>query len=318
MKQIARALDHWSSELYAERYIRTAPYIVSVYLHKLYTSKAEFTPLNGSVNEGVTIAEFERCIAYYRERNFTFINANDLHGNALDRTKKHVQISFDDGYFNNLKALPVLERHGAKATFYITTEPNRNPRYFWWDVLSRERAKEAKQTKAERIAEEIIYYGLTWEEQYARLKDEFGEDTLYGDNEMMRPMTREELVKFSEHPSVTIGNHTTKHQNLELLGDVEALAVIQEASRYLEDAIGKEIRSIAYPYGFHSERIKRIARNAGMLVGQSVLRGVDTVKDMDCMAVKRNQLSGAFSIEDQSRQLHVNYSIFHRLKTRLT
>ncbi|MGV9011301.1 MAG: polysaccharide deacetylase family protein [Flavobacteriales bacterium] len=289
-----------------------------MYLHKLYPSKADFTPLNGSVNEGVTVAEFEQFISYFKKRNFKFIDDLDLISNNLDHTKRNVHVSFDDGYFNNRMALPILERYGAKATFYITTENNRQAKYFWWDVLTRERTKQAKFTKAEQKAEVRFFYDLTWEEQYARLIAEFGEDALYGNNKMMLPMTRDELVDLSKHPCVTIGNHTTKHQNLNLLTDSEVAGAIQDAKDYLESEVGMEVRSIAYPYGFYSDRVVRIAQDAGMQVGQSTVRGVDKLVDIDRMAMKRNQLSGSFQIEDQCRQLQVPFSMFQQLKTQFT
>ncbi|MBK9419590.1 MAG: polysaccharide deacetylase family protein [Flavobacteriales bacterium] len=318
MKQFFRSLNHIASEIYAERYILESPYVISVYLHKLYPTKADFTSLNGSINEGVTIGEFEALISYFRKRSFVFVDGPDLLDKNLDLTKKHIHVSFDDGYFNNHMALPILERHRAKATFYITTEHNRQGKYFWWDVLCRERAKQAKFTMAEQKAEVLCFYDLSWEEQYARLMAEFGEDALYGNNEMMRPMTREELVQFSRHPYVTIGNHTTNHQNLNLLNHLEAKDAIQDGKRYLESEVGKEVSSIAYPYGFYCDRVIRIAKDVGMQVGQSTETGVDKLIGMDRMAMKRNQLSGSYNIEDQCRQLHVNYSIFQQLKARFT
>jgi len=49
-----------------------------------------------------------------------------------------VAVSFDDGYADNLHcALPILDRYGIPATFFLTTEPVRTGREFWWDELER-------------------------------------------------------------------------------------------------------------------------------------------------------------------------------------
>jgi peptidoglycan/xylan/chitin deacetylase (PgdA/CDA1 family) len=45
-------------------------------------------------------------------------------------------ITFDDGYADNLHvAMPLLERHGQRATVFLTTAPIIRQRAFWWDDL---------------------------------------------------------------------------------------------------------------------------------------------------------------------------------------
>ncbi len=53
------------------------------------------------------------------------------------RPGHRVAMTFDDGYADNVtRAFPILRRHGARATFYLTAgwiEERRTP---WWDVLA--------------------------------------------------------------------------------------------------------------------------------------------------------------------------------------
>ncbi len=47
-----------------------------------------------------------------------------------------VALTFDDGYLDNLtQALPLLERYGVPATFFVTTGDAGRDREFWWDRL---------------------------------------------------------------------------------------------------------------------------------------------------------------------------------------
>lgn len=57
-------------------------------------------------------------------------------GRLADRA---IAITFDDGYVDNLAlAAPMLRRHAAPATFYITARgPHAAHREFWWDDLER-------------------------------------------------------------------------------------------------------------------------------------------------------------------------------------
>jgi peptidoglycan/xylan/chitin deacetylase (PgdA/CDA1 family) len=55
-----------------------------------------------------------------------------------DLRNRMVAVTFDDGYADNLHtALPVLERNGIPATFFLTTGVLGGEREFWWDELER-------------------------------------------------------------------------------------------------------------------------------------------------------------------------------------
>ena len=49
-----------------------------------------------------------------------------------------VAITFDDGYYNNTLALPILEEFDVPAAFFICSDNVQQNRCFWWDVLYRE------------------------------------------------------------------------------------------------------------------------------------------------------------------------------------
>ena len=69
---------------------------------------------------------FERQIEFLHRRSYTFLTSEDLvdfMGDNASVGKKAVLITFDDGYLDNLiNAWPILQRYGARATVFLTTE----------------------------------------------------------------------------------------------------------------------------------------------------------------------------------------------------
>lgn len=48
-----------------------------------------------------------------------------------------IAVTFDDGYVDNLSALPILEAHDVPATIFVISSAVGNPKAFWWDLLTR-------------------------------------------------------------------------------------------------------------------------------------------------------------------------------------
>lgn len=45
-------------------------------------------------------------------------------------------VTFDDGYADNLQALPILEAHDVPATIFVISGAVGNPNAFWWELLA--------------------------------------------------------------------------------------------------------------------------------------------------------------------------------------
>jgi peptidoglycan/xylan/chitin deacetylase (PgdA/CDA1 family) len=73
--------------------------------------------------------------------DFTLMSAGDLFSHLAERRRlpeRAVVITLDDGYADvRTSALPVLERHGAPATVFVSTGPMATGRAFWWDEAAR-------------------------------------------------------------------------------------------------------------------------------------------------------------------------------------
>jgi peptidoglycan/xylan/chitin deacetylase (PgdA/CDA1 family) len=100
--------------------------------HRIAADPPPFSPL------AVGPDEFDAQIAWFRARFdlWPLGRVVDwLEGRAALKRDTLV-ITFDDGYADNLTvAVPILERHRAPATFFVSTGPTCRGTQFWWDEL---------------------------------------------------------------------------------------------------------------------------------------------------------------------------------------
>jgi peptidoglycan/xylan/chitin deacetylase (PgdA/CDA1 family) len=69
----------------------------------------------------VTTEQLEEQLGYLARSGFRFIQVRDLLSSA-PLPDRPLILTFDDGYVDNLEhGLPVLRRHGAKATIFVAT-----------------------------------------------------------------------------------------------------------------------------------------------------------------------------------------------------
>lgn len=80
--------------------------------------------------------DFDRQIAAV-VRDFDVVGVTDLDRVLRSGRGRHVMITFDDGYLDNYTdAFPVLKRHRAVATFFVTTGFLDVPQVPWWDEIA--------------------------------------------------------------------------------------------------------------------------------------------------------------------------------------
>jgi peptidoglycan/xylan/chitin deacetylase (PgdA/CDA1 family) len=75
-------------------------------------------------------------------------------------------------------------------------------------------------------------------------------------------MTWDEFRAHAER-GVEIGSHGVSHAHLTRLTDDEVGRELRESKQQIEDELGRPCLELAYPYGEHDERVRRIARGAG-------------------------------------------------------
>jgi peptidoglycan/xylan/chitin deacetylase (PgdA/CDA1 family) len=97
--------------------------------------QASHSPLDRDL-WSATVEDFDRQIATI-VRNFDVVGLGDLERVLRARRGRHVMITFDDGYLDNYtEAFPILKRHRATATFFVTTGFLDVPQVPWWDEIA--------------------------------------------------------------------------------------------------------------------------------------------------------------------------------------
>jgi len=317
MKNAVKGINHYLSEKYVDL-VKYEPYIQTILLHKIYNSREEVTPLNGTVSEGVDKHQFELFIKYFTERNIKFIDETDILQGKLNPKKQYVYLTFDDGYYNNYRCLDILKKYKAKATFYISTDHVKNGKAFWWDSLVHELTKRNRGSEINQFIETM--YQMKWTEQDKFLVDNFGLDALKPNGDIDRPMTVSELEEFAKNECVTIGNHTHYHLNMTNYNNEEITESIKTAELFLNKHTSQEIQSISYPHGFIDEEKVTLVKKLNYKVGITVKPGKNKVSELqnnnNLLLLKRTQLTGFVNMANQCRNLHTNnFSFAAKIKS---
>lgn len=199
-----------------------------------------------------------------------------------------VALTFDDGYRDNVEhAWPVLAKHGAPWTLFVTPGfADRTARLWWLELEEAIRAlprldlalPDGRFTaRAETDAEKTkAFDSLYWRlrngpeaillSAISDLAAQAGIDSATQAERECLPW--ETLRALSGAPGVTIGAHTLTHPRLAKLNVEAARAEIVESRERLEAELGMPIHHFAYPVGDPTSAGPRefaLAREAGFV-----------------------------------------------------
>ena len=138
VQRIIRKADAATANAYLSLF-RERNAVMGFLFHSLFADDREASGNLIHPLQRTTVEQFRRFVEYYRAQEYRFITPADLLA-GLAPDGKYVLITFDDGYFNNTRALPILEELKVPATFFITTENVLRQKCFWWDVHWRKSA----------------------------------------------------------------------------------------------------------------------------------------------------------------------------------
>ena len=231
---------------------------------------------------------------------------------AIERLKKQslpasaACITFDDGYADNYSvALPILQRWGLPATFFVTTSFLDGGR-MWNDTVTEavrrvedeeldltflklgryEVGNNMEKVKTVREINAALKYlpSETRLELVSRL-----DDCIPGEAPNNLMMTSEQ-VRQMRLAGMEIGAHTVTHPILCRLSSAAARQEIMEGKQALEQIIDSSVQLFAYPNGragqdYSYEHVKML-REAGFIAAVSTMIGVSRM-DTDIYQLRR-------------------------------
>jgi peptidoglycan/xylan/chitin deacetylase (PgdA/CDA1 family) len=88
----------------------------------------------------------------------------------------------------------------------------------------------------------------------------------YPDDRSTKIMTWKQ-IKHLDSLNVEIGSHTLSHQHLPNISNIELRKELYDSKAKIEDILGKQVNTIAYPYGEFDRRVIDFSRDAGYTSG---------------------------------------------------
>lgn len=97
--------------------------------------------------------------------------------------------------------------------------------------------------------------------------------------ETTRPMlTWEQLAEISTS-RIECGAHSHSHPQLDILSRAAARDEIVRSKRILEDRLGREILSFAYPFGYYTDQVRQLVQEAGYTSACAVKHAMSSAAD---------------------------------------
>lgn len=205
-------------------------------------------------------------------------------------------LTFDDGYRDNVAhARPVLARHGAPWTLFVTSAFADQTGRLWWIELERaiarlDRVRIAIGSRSVDLpARSPGEKALAFDAIYRDLRGGGEADLLARIAELCREagfppgqiaselcLSWAELRALAQDPAVTIGAHTVTHPMLAKHPEAFAAHEIAEGRARIEAALGRPVRHLSYPVGDPGSAGARefgLARSLGFATGVTTRPG---------------------------------------------
>ena len=261
------AADHLCSAAYLSLFDERAS--LSTFLfHGLFKDRAEAGAGDADPQQGVTVDDFRWFVEYFLSHGYRFVAVADVLA-GLPPAGKYALLTFDDGYANNARALPVPRECHVPAACFVSSGHVERGRCFWWDVLYRE-ARSRGAAPWEITIEVRRLKRLPFDRIDVELAARFGAAAFAPRGDADRPFTPAELKAFAADLLITLGNHTADHAILTRCDAAEVHEQLSRCQSALRQMAGVTPQCVAYPNGDYSNAVVSACRDVGLRLGIGV------------------------------------------------
>ncbi len=127
-------------------------------------------------------------------------------------------------------------------------------------------------------------------------------------------LTPSGLRELAAMPNVRIGAHGATHVALSACDDIQLREELHSSKQYLEEMIGREVCTMAYPYGAADRRVRDAVAAAGYRLAASSYAQVNDAR-RDRLMLGRTEVLGGDSLRVFRQKLHGDWDWRHRLTT---
>ena len=135
----------------------------------------------------------------------------------------------------------------------------------------------------------------------------YNEWDVKADGEKSFPLMSVEMIKEMQDYGIEFGAHTFNHPKLNKLSNDEIKHQIVDVKKPLEEKIGKEIITFAYPYGILNDYAKKMVEEAGYTFGVATDSGSVCLSD-DLYQIRRIAIFPNTNLFSFKRKVKGNYN----------
>lgn len=275
----------------------------------------------------ITPAHLDRTLATIRDLGFVIVPLDEVPARLAEPGPPFCALTFDDGYRDNAEhAAPVLRRHGAPWTLFVTADYASGQGRLWWleleavirrrDRIRLDRGGIVLDLAAGSAAEKRDAFAAVYAALRAGPEDALrstlatwcAEDGLVPED-IVRDLclSWDDLAALGRDPLVTFGAHTLSHPMLAKHEEGRAWLEIEGGRAAIEERLGRPVRHLSYPVGDPGSagaREFRLARDAGFATAVTTRPGHLFREHADALtALPRVSVNGLYQSDEAVRAL---------------
>jgi peptidoglycan/xylan/chitin deacetylase (PgdA/CDA1 family) len=275
----------------------------------------------------ITPDYLDTVLSTVRRAGYDLVALDEVPGRLATGGRPFAALTFDDGYRDNVEyALPVLERHGAPWTLFVTADYASGCGRLWWLELEEVVRRSGTLALDEGGATRVLPAATPEEKHaafaaaYANLRsgpEERLRNTILSwcqaarvdGAELVRSLCLgwHDLADLARRPGVTIGAHTLTHPMLAKHDRAAVEREIAVGGAAIAQRLGVEVRHLSYPVGDPTSAGPRefaMAREAGFATAVTTRPGHLYPEHLDHLtALPRVSVNGLHQSEAAFRSL---------------